>query len=66
MSPVEFYIRYHIFVLSFLTKQKRKRIILKFGGNKMASLGVSVFSAHLAFSLLFMFLEIDLKTNEPK
>jgi hypothetical protein len=48
------------FVLSFTTKQKRKSI-LKFGGNRMASLGVSVFSAHLVLSLLFLFFELDLK-----
>jgi hypothetical protein len=46
-------------VSNFLTKKKRERKILKFGGNKMACLGISVLSifgvlaflAHSAISL---------------
>jgi hypothetical protein len=46
---------------NFLTKKNRKRSILKFGGNKMASLGIAVlsvfgvlaFSAHSARLLCF-------------
>ncbi len=43
---------------NFLTKHKLS--ILKFAGNKMASLGI------LGFSSLFVFFELNLKTNEPK
>jgi hypothetical protein len=37
-----------IALITLADEQKIKRSILKFGGNKMASLGVSAFSAHWA------------------
>jgi hypothetical protein len=57
---------------NFQTKQKRKRIFLKFGRHKMAPLGIFVFSALSAFwrsgvlSALLSCFELNLKTNKQK